>query len=55
MIVTKEEQVELLQCYTTIEETDIRETTAFIEGMLAAFELVDKKLKEKKGEQEKNV
>ena len=53
MIVTNAEQVELLQCYTTIEERDIREAAAFIEGMLAAFELVDKKLKEEKGEQKK--
>jgi hypothetical protein len=55
MIVTKEEQIRLFQAYTAKKTKDIQEQTAFIDGMLAAFELVDKKLKEQKEEQEKNV
>ena len=45
MIVTNAEQIHLLQVYTNEKDRDIREASAFIDGMNAAFKLVDTKLK----------
>jgi adenosylmethionine-8-amino-7-oxononanoate aminotransferase len=44
----EKEQMKALQEYLAKAERDNLEAIAFIEGMLAAFELVDKKMKEKK-------
>jgi hypothetical protein len=48
MIITNAEQMKALQEYLAKAERGNLEAIAFIEGMLAAFELVDKKMKEKK-------
>lgn len=48
MIITNSEQMKVLQAYLSKAERENHEVIAFIEGMLAAFELVDKKMKEKK-------
>jgi hypothetical protein len=53
MIVTNAEQIHLLQVYTNKKDRDIREASAFIDGMEAAFKLVDKKLKEQNKEEKK--
>jgi hypothetical protein len=53
MIVTNAEQIHLLQVYTNEKDRDTREASAFIDGMQAAFKLVNKKLKEETKEEKK--
>ena len=53
MIVTNAEKIHLLQVYTNEKERDTQEASAFIDGMQAAFQLVNKKLKEENKEEKK--
>jgi hypothetical protein len=48
MIITLQEQWALLKAFTKEKPRTIDEESAFVDGMEAAFKLVDKKMKEKK-------